>query len=1100
MEKFSASYGGTKENFIVNVSSQTPVEENIFSVLCTVQNILQRGTPTKPSTFLTVDKKFGEMDAPPIFLPGNSNLSWNSIKGDEQNNYNPAKIFYEEILSEYLGEEYSFVQSLILPEVDFSDILENYSALKGQQVDFYLPQTKTVIEIDGSSHNDPAQIFKDRARDSALLQEKISVIRIKTSDLREKTEKFFAAMNRLKYILSKSEIITEYKQCRQISSNDRRVQFDSVIRLQMALLEYFKKNAEDLSAEILKVKLVESDVENFEEIFKIAYEDLSHWIENVAQLAKINVTLPTLKIVKRAVSDAVTLDFKIFQRYTDSDTFFNAEVKKIYVRTDYFPQKNYYRVASAKSIEYKFTAADEIKDTACLKFFLKNFFGYDDFREGQLAIIKHILSRNDTIGILPTGTGKSLCYQLTALLQPGLTIVIVPLISLMQDQQKSMEEKSINRVAYVSSAVTGAEREKFLTQFENGQVQFMLISPERTQNLLFREYLSRADVNFNMTMAVIDEVHCLSEWGHDFRVSYLRLIPTIRKYCKDSCLLGLTATASQAVLNDIKAEFDDDGSGVKALASMDRSELVFERIIVANDFERDRKILEIINENSGTYTDCHGVEKNCVGLIFCLTIRSYRTNPSVERIAPMIAANFDGSVESFYSELPDKREIQNRFMDKNFSGVMVCTTAFGMGIDKENIKYTINTALPKSIEEFYQQAGRAGRDADKSQKSHCYILYKPEAENFPQATIDKIFNINTDADLRKRLSASLQGDLNSVMFFWNLEKDTVSQEYENIRQVLEMLHKENTLLHFNRDSELKKFQIVLYKLTLLGIVRDWTVEYETLARGTLNVDYVGIDEEAVKSSLLKYIHKYDNEFTFDETITRYKKYHDLMKEFAEKPIKALCYVLITWTNNNIMYSRLQSIYNMMNFCSTEISDEEFRKKINDFFKYTDQVVLFDSIVQRPRAYENWFEILEKNGKVINPAKASSTATSLLRYLESYGQNTGLNFLNGMLRLICDEYEPKTDWRLTDSLKNIKESTTLDVQKKILDRTIHIAQNFDDKRKSMLSQAVLKVFPERREEIHSSLKDSYSLSVIVDEHTLKLKKMLEASFSGLFGKS
>ncbi len=106
----------------------------------------------------------------------------------------------------------------------------------------------------------------------------------------------------------------------------------------------------------------------------------------------------------------------------------------------------------------------------------------------------------------------------------------------------------------------------------------------------------------------------------------------------------------------------------------------------------------------------------------------------------------------------------------------------------------------------------------------------------------------------------------------------------------------------------------------------------------------------------------------------------------------------------------------------------------------------------------------------------------------------------MLRLICDEYEPKKDWRLIDSLKNIKESTTLDVQKKILDRTIHIAQNFDDKRKSMLSQAVLKIFPERREEIHSALQDSYSLSMIVDEHTLKLKKMLEASFSGLFGKS
>ena len=360
-----------------------------------------------------------------------------------------------------------------------------------------------------------------------------------------------------------------------------------------------------------------------------------------------------------------------------------------------------------------------MKDTLSLKFFLKNIFGYEEFREGQLPIIKHVLSRNDTIGILPTGTGKSLCYQLTALLQPGLTIVIVPLISLMQDQKKGMDERKIGRVAYVSSMVTGAEREKLLTQFENGQFQFMLISPERTQNLIFREYLQSADEKFNMTMAVIDEVHCLSEWGHDFRVSYLRLTPTIRNYCRDTCILGLTATASQAVLNDIKAEFDDDGSGVKALASMDRPELVFKRITFKSDLERESKILEIANEHFGNYTDCHGVKKNSVGVIFCLTKNTTRTNPAVNRIVQILERNnYEGDVKKFYADLPDKVEIQNRFMEKDFNGVMVCTTAFGMGIDKENIKFTINSSLPKSIEEFYQQAGRAGRDADKSQKSY----------------------------------------------------------------------------------------------------------------------------------------------------------------------------------------------------------------------------------------------------------------------------------------------------------------------------------------------------------------------------------------------
>ena len=1092
MKKFSASYGGTKENFIVKVSEYKNVDSIIFSLLSVVQNIIQRGNPTQPSDFLL--KKFGVIEQSPIFLANNETVTWNVIKGDDENFYYPAKEFYEKILPECLGEEYFFVQNLILPEVDFCEILENYSAFNGQQADFYLPQTKTVIEIDGVSHKDFTQIIKDKTRDDTLIKEGNKVIRIKTSDLREKSAKFLSAMDTFKKILRESEIINEYKKFFQISPRDIRIKFDAIIRLQIALLNYFKVNADIFSDKVLTIKILQSDIENLDELLKIAYEDLALWIKNVAQLAKINLTLPTLKITKK--NSAVILDFKMFRRYTDTDEFYNAEVPKIYVRTDYFPQKNYYRADSANSIEYKFTAADERKDTACLKFFLRNFFGYDDFREGQLPIIKHILSRNDTIGILPTGTGKSLCYQLAALLQPGLTIIVVPIISLMQDQQKGLKNKKIDRVAYVSSAVTGQEREKVLNQFENGHYQFMLISPERTQNVEFRERLQRADEKFNVTMAVIDEVHCLSEWGHDFRVAYLRLIPTIRSHCRDTCLLGLTATASQAVLNDIKAEFDDDGNGVKALASMDRAELVFKRVLVTNDLERDRKILEIVEENSGTYTDCHGVTKNRVGLIFCLT------RPALKRLATKIySGGIVKNVEKFYSNVEEdtresKTEIQNRFMEKDFSGVMVCTTAFGMGIDKENIKFTINTALPKSIEEFYQQAGRAGRDSDKSQKSNCYIIYRPEAETFPVQKMNKIFDADTNAELRRQLSKNLTGDLNSVMFFWNLGKNNIDKEYNDIQEILMKLYRGITELPFV-ERDLTKTQNILYKLTLLGIVQDWTVQYSSLEKGTLIVDYKGMEENAVKESLLKYIRKYDSEFTFDEKITRYKKYHDLMNLYASKPIKAFCYVLITWTNYNILYGRLQSIRNMMDFCAKEISDEEFRKKINDFFKYTDQVVMFDAIVQRPREYENWFTILEKNGSVINRAKASGTSTSLLRYLESYGQNTGLNYLHGMLRLICDEYSAETDWRLADSFKNIKESMSSEVQEKILDKTINIAKNFDDKRKNLLSQAVLNVFPERSEYVHANLRDSYSLAVIINEHTLRLKKIFGGSFSGLF---
>ena len=531
---------------------------------------------------------------------------------------------------------------------------------------------------------------------------------------------------------------------------------------------------------------------------------------------------------------------------------------------------------------------------------------------------------------------------------------------------------------------------------------------------------------------------------------------------------------------------------------MDRPELEFQRIIVKTDGDRDDKILELIARHSGQYTDKRGVTKNSVGLIFCLTRNSRWQKPAVNRIASLIKNNFSGSVEKFYSDYEDKEAAQRRFMDADFSGVMVCTTAFGMGIDKENIKFTINTALPKSIEEFYQQAGRAGRDADKSVKSHCYILYQPETVS--EETVGKIFDINTGIDERKILSRELHTDLGTVMFFWNLDRDTVDKEYESIMKVLDDLHAGNTTLRFGGGNyPLQRVQNDLYKLTLLGIVRDWTVEYFNLEQGELNVDYAGIDLEAVESSLLKYIRKYDAEFTFDEKITRYKKYQELLK--ISPPLKALIYVLLTWVNNNILYGRLQSIRDMRAFCLPEISDAEFRQKINDFFKYTDQVVIFDSIVENPRDYKKWFEILKtRDGGVINRDAAASTATSLLRYLESYGHNTGLNYLSGMLRLICGDYAgTEGEGRLTDSFKNIYDGMDSAAQSEIISQSLEIAVTFAEPEKNMFSEALLKIFPECAVQVQNILGDMYSFAVIIDSRAARLRKILEVNADGLFKK-
>lgn len=1086
MQKFSSSYGGTKENFIVETFSARPseVDEKIYSVLCVVQNIFRRGKPTIPSEFLI--SKLGKLDKPPVYLIDDSKIIFSHFKGDDA-------IFYSEVLPKFLGE-YPFVINLIFPH------------FYGKQIYFYIPQMQLVFEIDNGN--------KEDLRDAEINSKGIEILRIKTDDLKNDTANFRRTMKIFMMRLRQSQLIQEYKAALQIDAASLNVQYASVIRLQIALMHCFKTGIINLKNSEINITIANSDVPNIAELLKLAYEDLTHWILNISQLAKVKIKIPTLKINANSAKN-IALDFSIFRRYADYCESRTAQQPTIYIRTDYFPDKNYYRVADAKKIQYNFTADEESQDNTAFKFLLKNIFGHDDFRQGQLPILKNILAGNDTIGILPTGTGKSLCYQLAALLQPGVSLIIVPIIALMEDQRRVMENKGINRVAYINSHDTNAEKDTKLQRFQRGEFQFMVVSPERLQNSRFRNSIGEINRVLEFSLAVIDEVHCLSEWGHDFRPAYLRLIPTIRKYCPNANLLGLTATASQAVLNDLKAEFNNDGSGIKALASMERDELIFHRFTVASNDERDSKILEIIHCHDGKYT-AGGVEKNSVGLIFCQTVSKITPNGCINLQERLLQANAikNGDIEIYHGQLePEiKSATQAKFMEKNFAGLMVCTTAFGMGIDKENIKYTIHNSLPKSVEAFYQEAGRAGRDKFKNPKSHCYIIHKPDAVD--KSVIEKIFDITTSITERKKLSGKLEyfNDLSTVLFFLNQDKFEPQIECEKIIKLLSKMHDDFTAcgkvtLYCYDEDTFKVRQMQLHKLAILGIVEDWTVEYINLEdegtnseshtpRNSLRVEYCGVDVENIKNSLLQYIRKHDAEFSLDGTITDYKIYCDLLNENSADPVRACLLILIVWTNNTILYSRLQSSKNMLDFCSAEVSDEEFRQKIFEFFQYTEKNIILDSIVEDPRQFQNWFKILISDKKIIDRDAAQSLSNSLRRYLESYANNTGLNYLSGMLELISGNFEELN--RLSDSSRNIKESFSPEDQEKIIELTLQIAKTFPENEKNLFSEIFLKYYREFAAQVHEQLGDLYSLSVFLDDQTLRIKKLLEENAGELFG--
>jgi ATP-dependent DNA helicase RecQ len=371
--------------------------------------------------------------------------------------------------------------------------------------------------------------------------------------------------------------------------------------------------------------LANEDLGNFAEL---AISDLLIWLDNLCQLKnKTNFEKPkfTINIINKKSDFAITtkainLDFSLFKRYTDENKI-NPDV--IYLRTDYFDivkDKNYFRVSTTEPINYNIT--DE--DKGILEFFLDNIFDKSKFREGQFPIISNALNRKDTIGLLPTGGGKSLCYQLPCLLQPSINFVVCPIKSLMYDQNENLVNMLVTNVCFITSDLDANERRQIETDFEQGRYLFVWISPEKFQIPSFREKITSIVANFSIAYAVVDEVHCLSEWGHDFRTSYLNLAKTIDKLSpKDENgegkikFIGLTATASVNVLKDIKIEFSRrkqrlEDENIKSLLDYSRKELQFE--VINDKGNKSKQIQTLLKELHDTESFIETNDK--AGLVF----------------------------------------------------------------------------------------------------------------------------------------------------------------------------------------------------------------------------------------------------------------------------------------------------------------------------------------------------------------------------------------------------------------------------------------------------------------------------------------------------
>ena len=329
---------------------------------------------------------------------------------------------------------------------------------------------------------------------------------------------------------------------------------------------------------------------------------------------------------------------------------------------------------------------------------LKTVFGYDSFRPLQKDIITNVLKGHDTLAVMPTGGGKSLCYQLPALILEGITIVVSPLISLMQDQVSSLETAGIHS-AFLNSSLSWEEYCKSVDEIKSGEIKIIYVSPEGLATQKIRELLSGLELK--IACITIDEAHCVSQWGHDFRPDYLE-IKAVRHMFPDAVMLALTATATEHVRQDICQNLGMKNPKV-FISSFNRENIYLEVLPKRNALEL---VINCIRKHSGES-----------GIIYC------NSRKGVDELAATLDKK-GYSVLPYHAGLSDQIRAKNQdLFIKDEVQIIVATIAFGMGINKPNVRYVINYDLPKSIEEYYQEIGRAGRDG---LPSSALLLYSAQ--------------------------------------------------------------------------------------------------------------------------------------------------------------------------------------------------------------------------------------------------------------------------------------------------------------------------------------------------------------------------------------